>query len=122
MSRKEIAPGCWIDVFEHSSFKGRHRRLFGPGGIVSLRCTSSDPAGIRIASLIVGQGAHVRLYNAADPEKCRWFTPRQGVQDLREARVGEELDSIQIRDTPPRQGEPGYQAFAENVNKEETHD
>jgi hypothetical protein len=121
MSRKEIAPGCWIDVFEHSGFKGRHRRLFGPGGVVSLRSSDSAPPGIRIASLIVGQGAHVRLYNSTNPENCRWFVPQQGVQDLREARVGEELDSIQIRDTPPRQGEPGYQAFVANVIKDETH-
>jgi hypothetical protein len=121
MNRKEIVPDCWIDVFEHAGFKGRHRRLFGPGGVVSIR-TRSQPPGISIDSLVVGAGAHVRLYNSSNPEKCRWFKPRQGVQNLRDAQVEEDLDSIQIRDTPPQEGEPGYQAFVEHVIKEETHD
>jgi hypothetical protein len=103
-------PGCWIDIFELSHYRGRRRRLFGPSAFHSLRCRL--PAwGISMDSAIIGPGAYVRLFPSADPHLTSlWLVPDQRVGDMLE-RIPDEVDSIQILPEPPKPGESGYEHF-----------
>jgi len=110
MTNAEFA-NCWIDVFELSRHRGQRRRLYGPVDMISLR-SSTATWGIGIDSLTVGPGAHVRLYSSSDPARTAlWLLPTEDVKDLVEIRVGDDVDSVQILDRAPKNGDVGYEAY-----------
>jgi hypothetical protein len=113
--------GCWVDSFELSHFRGRRRRLFGPSDYPALR-SRSTAWGISIDSLIVGPSAYVRLYRQeAKEDTALWLLPRQLVDDVITVKIDERIDSLQIRDTAPVQGEVGYELFVLLMQKSEMH-
>ena len=110
MSSERIAQ-CWIDAFDLSRFRGRRRRLMGPGQFNEIR--SHDQSwGIGIDSLIAGPETFIRFYRAAEPDgPSVWIMPRQAVSDLPAHPIGDELDSLEMLMQPPTAGHPGYAAF-----------
>ncbi|HVT88491.1 MAG TPA: hypothetical protein VHD56_06535 [Tepidisphaeraceae bacterium] len=104
-------PGCWVDVFDLSRYRGRRRRLLGPARFNEIR-GRTQTWGIGIDSLLVGPGTYVRFYLAADPEAVStWVLPRQAVPDMASQRIADDLDSVEVLDRPPHSGESGYAAY-----------
>jgi hypothetical protein len=111
MAAERSKTDCWIDVFELSQFRGRRRRLYGPGQFVSLRSRSAD-WGASIDSLIVGPKAYVRLFRSSHPHTAvHWLSPRQAVGDVLKLNIHDDVDSVQILDRTPTRTDPGYDAF-----------
>jgi hypothetical protein len=104
-------PGCWIDIFELSHYRGRRRRLFGPSRFHAVRCRL--PAwGISIDSVILGPDAFVRLFASSDPHRSVvWLMPRQSVGDVVERGITDLVDSLDITHAPPAPGEAGYEQY-----------
>ena len=114
---KSPPPNCWIDVFELSRYRGRRRRIFGPAHFVAIRSRAAA-WGIGLDSIVVGSEAYVRLYDSLEPtQTALWILPRQHIEDLMEFQVTDEVDSIQLRDRAPIEGEPGYDAFIAIIEK-----
>ena len=115
--KQGILPGCWLDVFELSHFRGRRRRLLGPNQFNSIRSRSAT-WGISIDSMLVGPNAYIRMFSAADVDSTLlWLFPRQLIEDVINLRVDDSADSVQILAVPPVQGERGYEAYIRSFNQ-----
>lgn len=104
---------CWVDVYELSQFRGRHRRLFGPAVFAAVRSRLPE-WGVAIDSLRVGPGTFVRLFRADDPAATSlWLLPGQVVEDVANLSARDDLDSLDLRERAPACDEPGYARCAE---------
>lgn len=83
-----LPEGCWVDVYELPWFRGRLRRLRGPGRIDDPQGNGASPG-----SLIVGPAAAVAVLDARRTGALR---PRQIVPDLARARLAGKLKTFQI--------------------------
>jgi hypothetical protein len=116
-STSQITRGCWIDLFDATSFKGKLRRIFGPAVYLNLRTTDPQTS-VRFASLIVGPTAYVQLFAQRRPERgSTWLMPRQKLADLAAIKSDLELDSIRVLNRPPFQYEPGYSGFVRQMGR-----
>jgi hypothetical protein len=62
--------------------------------------------------MIVGPQAYVRLYNQADPDATLlWLLPRQSVGDVVDLHIDDAVDSLDILEKAPEQGDVGYDAY-----------
>lgn len=90
---------CWVEVWRESNFKGTPVRIHGPAEYATLRFGNEDWSN-RIASLRVGPHAFVLAYRDKDfKAEMVSFGPNQEVENLREFKFDNEIDSLKLIDS-----------------------
>jgi hypothetical protein len=103
--------GCWIDLYEHPRFQGRHVRLFGPGDFVNLR-VRAEGWSHEVRSVVLGPGAYAQCFaEMYFDASVIWLVPDQRVADVALLPTEQGLDSLRLFDRPPFMAEPGFEAY-----------
>jgi hypothetical protein len=91
-------PGCWVDVYSDTEFKGLHLRVVGPAKYPNLIMGGDDWSN-DIESLVVGPNTWVKVHkdkNFSGPSL--WLVPNQRIKNLADLNFTNAIESMELFD------------------------